>query len=133
MTQTAYVTKILGKEKAEVLVKRTSACGGHCETCGGACSDGGNLRAVAQNRVGAEVGDVVTITSRSSGVLSAAALVYLLPLATFFFGYTVAALLNLREVYTIIAGVAGFLLGLPAVSWLSHRRSDIVIEIAERL
>lgn len=114
-------------------MKRTTACGGNCETCGGACADGGRLRAVAVNRVGAAVGDLVTISSRSSRILSAAALVYLLPLAAFFLGYAAASLLGLSEKGAVAASLCGFVLGLAAAVMISRKRRAIVIEIVERL
>ncbi len=109
-----------------MLVKRTTACGGNCETCGGACADSGRLRAVAVNRIGAAVGDVVTISSRSSGILSAAALVYLLPLAAFFLGYAAAVLWGLSEK----GAIAASLCGLPGLAddVIYPKRRAIVIE-----
>ena len=39
MVQTAKVTRVLADGRAEVAVKRQSACGHDCSKCGGGCSE----------------------------------------------------------------------------------------------
>ena len=133
MTQTALVTRIIDSHRAEVLVQRVTACGGNCEACGGACAAGARVTAVAANRVSAAAGDTVKLATHSAQILSAAALVYLLPLGTFFLGYFAAALAQLSEVWAIVSSVAGLFAGLWAVVLHSRRRRAITFEIVERL
>lgn len=129
MTQVMMVQGIVDEEHAIVGMERVSACSGDCHQCGGCGTVGQKMTAVAQNRVGAVVGDVVTVRSDASAVLIAAALVYLVPLVLFFAGYTVGTLLPLQQV---LWGGVGFLLGVGLVLWYHRRvrrRGKILYEI----
>jgi positive regulator of sigma E activity len=133
MTQTAFVTKVIDENQAEVLVQRGSACGGHCASCGGACGVSQRLYVRADNPVHAAEGDRVTISSRSGAILSAAALIYLLPLATLFSAYAAAAVAGLSDSAAIGISLAGLALGILAVVLISRRRRSIRFEIVEIL
>lgn len=57
MVQTAKVTRILPGGRAEVSVKRQSACGHDCSKCGGGCSElmvSSTVSVVAANGIGAQ-------------------------------------------------------------------------------
>lgn len=63
---------------AKVEVRRESACGGNCASCGGCdvkavCSD-------VNNDIGANVGDVVKVELATAKVMLAAMAVYIVPL-----------------------------------------------------
>jgi sigma-E factor negative regulatory protein RseC len=133
MTQTAYVTRIIDENQAEVLVQRGSACVGSCDSCGGACAVKDRLYVKADNLVHAAEGDRVTISSRSSSILSAAALIYLLPLVTLFLAYAAAAAAGLPDGAAIGISLAGLLLGILAAVLVSRRRRSIRFEIIEVL
>ena len=113
--------ELLPDGMASVSVQRQSACGGNCASCGG-CSYKQMLTAVADNRFGAKIGDKVTLQSRSSGIIGAAALIYLLPILTFLFGYLLSAALGAAENVSILVSVGSLLLGCAAAAWLARRR-----------
>lgn len=114
MTQTAQVRRLVGDGRAEVIVRRKTACGHDCSQCGG-CEAGAEVRevlVVAENGAGAAVGDTVTVESSTPQVLGIAVVVYLVPFALFFLFYAVGALLHLSETASILIGAAGFACGL---------------------
>ena len=86
MVQTAKVTRVLADGRAEVAVKRQSACGHDCSKCGGGCSElmvSSTVAVIAANPVRAMPGDMVTVESSTSRVLGAAVIVYLVPPCSF--------------------------------------------------
>ena len=88
MVQTAKVTRLLPDGRAEVSVKRQSACGHDCSKCGGGCSE--------------------LMVSSTVAVIA----------ANFFVGYFVAAALGLPGGGSAGVGIAGFAVGiLLAVLW----------------
>ena len=122
MRQTAKVVALQG-ERAQVEVIRRSACGGECGSCHGC--DGLEDRPVAvwaNNEIRAQVGDQVTVESRSAALLGTAFVVYLLPFLFLFFGYFLASNQGLSEGYSIGAGGIGFLVALLLVRLLNHRQ-----------
>jgi len=122
MRQTAKVVALQG-ERAQVEVIRRSACGGECGSCHGC--DGLEDRPVAvwaNNEIGAQMGDQVTVESRSAALLGTAFVVYLLPFLFLFFGYFLASNQGLSEGYSIGAGGIGFLIALLLVRLLNHRQ-----------
>lgn len=132
--QKARVTRILDEGRAEVAVKRQSACGHDCAQCGGGCSElmvASEVRVVADNAAGARPGDTVTVESSTSRVLGAAVLVYTVPFLLFFGGYFLGASLW-GEGAGMAAGAAGFALGfVPAVllDRRTRRRGSIQFKI----
>ena len=115
---------------AAVQVERGTACGGNCASCGGTCSFRNLLTARAVNRVGAQVGDRVTIQSRSSRIIGAAAMIYLIPIAVFLIGYAVAAALGAKEGAAIAVSVLCLVLGCIGVAIFQRRRkTNISFEI----
>lgn len=90
MTQNAVVTKLISRHVAEVEVERGTACGGTCESCE-ACVFQSRIRAEALNKVSALPGQKVVIESKTSDVLGAAALLYLVPFVLLFLGYAIGA------------------------------------------
>lgn len=128
MQRKATVQAILPDGRAELAVRRESACSGDCHRCGGCGTVGQTLRLTAQNPISAQKGDVVYITSENAPVLWAAALVYALPLLLFLTGY----LLSMRlGAWAAAIGAAGFLLGLlPAFAYNRHvKRQPPVYQI----
>jgi len=121
MRQTVNVVREYSRGHIEVEMSRASACGAGAlpgnawgippePPCGGDCGVGGGvcmapkeiIRVRARGGEGAKPGDTVVIESCSRQILGLAALVYLLPLALFFAGYAISALV----------GGLGFILGL---------------------
>ena len=121
MVQTAKVARVLPGGRAEVSVKRQSACSHDCAKCGGGCSElmvSSTVSVIAANAIGAQPGDTVTVESSTRGVLGAAVMVYLVPFLLFFVGYFAAAALGLPSGGSAAVGALGFALGLLlAVLW----------------
>lgn len=119
MIQTATVKEVLGHGRAMIEVRRQSACGHDCSKCGGGCSElmaKSTVTAMAENLCRADVGDTVQVESDSRQILGIAAIVYFVPLITFFLGYFLGAGLALSEGGAIAVGGLGFALGLiPAL------------------
>lgn len=129
MTQVMTVRRILDESHAVVGIERKSACSGDCHQCQGCGAAAQTVTAVARNPIGAVVGDVVTVKSSSTAVLTAAALVYLAPLVLFFAGYGLGTLLPWRQV---LWGGAGFAIGVGLAVWYHRyvqRRGTILYEI----
>ena len=111
MVQTAKVTRVLADGRAEVAVKRQSACGHGLMVSS-------TVAVIAANPVRAMPGDMVTGESSTSRVLGAAVIVYLVPFLLFFAGYFLCAAFRLSSGVSAAVGVAGFALGLLlAVLW----------------
>ncbi len=130
MTQDAIVTKIIDRRTAEVEVERGTACGGTCSSCD-ACVFQNTIRTTAYNRVSALPGQKVVIESRTSQVLGAAALLYIIPVILLFVGYAIGAAVGLAEGGCILCSCLFFILGV-AVNVIYQRRkkaSGITFEI----
>lgn len=116
MTQRAIVKRRLGGGRVEVLVKRTSACSHDCDNCSGCGSmvNAGDITAVAQDDLGARVGQSVTVETASSRVLKLAAALYLLPFVGLFGAYLLMS--DASEGVAALGAVAAFFLVLLGVS-----------------
>ncbi len=137
MKTVATVIELNG-EIATVETERTSACEGcHKMVDGGSCSvcslmgSGRKLRSVAENRVGAKVGDRVTVETATSRVLFYAALVFVLPLLLAVGGWFLAGAFTDEMIWHGIGAGIGFVLtfvGLRIYSGaVGKRRTDAVI------
>lgn len=122
MTQIATVNRLVGTNQAEVMVRRQSACGHSCESCGGCGPETATkVIVLAVNDLGAQIGDTVRVESESSKVLKLAALLYLLPFVFLFAGYLIASsLFHLSEGASVAVGVACLVAGV-AVNFLTDR------------
>ena len=112
MTQDAVVLKILPNSMAEVVVTRSTACGSNCGNCE-SCIFQSELKAIANNRIGAKPGQRVVISSSSRTVFSAALLVYIMPLLFFLAGYAVSSSFGASEGVCIL--VSFFFLAVSAI------------------
>lgn len=130
MTQDAVVTKIIDRRTAEVEVERGTACGGNCGSCE-ACVFQSTIRTTAFNRVSALPGQRVVIESRTSQVLGAAMLLYIIPFVLFFIGYAIGAAVGLAEGGCILMSALFFLIGVAANVIYQRRKknSGITFEI----
>ena len=113
MTQNAVVTKIIDRRTAEVEVERGTACGGNCGACE-ACVFQNVIRAVAFNKVSALPGQQVVIESKTSDVMGAAMLLYIVPFVLLFIGYAIGAALHLGEGGCILVSALFFAVGVAA-------------------
>ena len=113
MEQQVRVQKILDDGTAQVVLSRQNACSGDCHKCSGCGAVGQTLTVVAQNPIGACVGDGVIIRSKTAPVMKGALVLYILPLLLFFLGYALGAALHWNGV---LAGGLGFVLGVVAIA-----------------
>lgn len=116
MTQSAVVKRRVNERQVEVLVKRRSACGHDCAGCAGGCPSmvkEPEVLAVAEDALGAQPGQSVTVESSSRRVLGLAALLYLLPFAAFFLGYVLLGFWG--GTAAILGAVGAFLAALIGV------------------
>lgn len=109
MRTKATVDRLCADGRAELLIRRESACSGDCHKCGGCGGVEQVLRIRAKNPVAAQKGDIVYVESESGVVLKAAVLIYLLPLLLFLAAYLTAAFAASRA---FLWGCGGFALGL---------------------
>ena len=130
MTTTGTVTRLIDQHNAEVEVERGTACGGNCGSCE-ACVFQNTIRAIAKNRVSALPGQRVTIESKTSDVLGAAALLYIVPFILFFIGYAIASALHAAEGICILAAAVFFAIGIALNVWMqrSRKKESITFDI----
>lgn len=112
MEQLVLVRRTLDNGTAEVLHVRESACSGDCHKCSGCGAAKEAVVFTAQNPIGAEIGDVVKVTSETAPVLKAAVVLYVVPLVLFFLGIALGSLVGSME---YLLGGALFALGLVGV------------------
>ena len=115
MEQTVLVKRVLEDGSAEVLRVRESACSGDCHKCSGCGSSQQTMMILAENPIGARVGDWVVIEAKSGAVLKAAVMLYIVPLVLFIAGYLFGEYLWQKGV---LFALAGLLLGLILVKLL---------------
>lgn len=65
-------------QKAEILVMRESACGGHCENCASSCNQ--TVKIITNNDAQVSPGEIVEIEAGASEIVGLAALFYVIPL-----------------------------------------------------
>ena len=121
MLQTATIIAILDSSTAQVSVKRASACGHDCTSCGACGIMDKPLVIEVENTICAKVGDVVEIESETKKVLYLASIVYLVPVLLFFVLYFLAFGISKSEALSMLFGGAGFAIGL-GIAMLCNRR-----------
>lgn len=130
MTNDAVVTRLVSDATAEVKVIRLSACGGNCGSCEG-CSRDNEVRAVANNPLGAKPGQRVVVESKTSGIFGVIITVYIVPLIFFLLGYALGYLLGAKELVRILLsflalGICAFIL---VMSQRNKKNSKITFDI----
>lgn len=121
MTQIATVERIIDADHAVISVPRKSACGHDCEECAGCGVSGAAVKAKALNTAGAEPGQKVVVESDTKKMLRIVALVYLIPVVLFIFGYLIPALMGASVAVQYTAALLGFAAGI-AVAIAYDRR-----------
>ena len=104
MEQIVRIREIYDDGTAQVICIRESACSGDCHKCSGCGAAKEAILLTADNAVGAQAGDLVTLRSETAPVLKAAAVLYMMPLVLFFTGYALAAALQLSG--GLLGGIA---------------------------
>lgn len=129
MTQNGVVTKILNNGKAEVSVERGTACGGHCSGGCEACVYANRILIQAENLVYAAVGDRVILESRTSSIMGATMLIYMLPLLFFFVALIATSVSGLGQGMCAVISLIGALLGGVFAVVIGRRKKEIVFRI----
>lgn len=131
MTQNGVVTKLLDKHMAEVSVMRGTACGrndGNCASCE-ACVYNSRILVKADNKIFAKPGERVIIESRTSSIMGATLLIYMLPLVVFFAAYAAALLLGAAQSTCMWVSLAGLAVGILAAVLIGRSKKEITFEI----
>lgn len=121
MTNEGIVTKLLPNKMAEVAVIRASACGGSCSGCE-SCMFANEVTTAARNLAGARPGQKVVIESRTSVIVNAALLVYIMPLVFFIAGYALAMSLGAPEGTCIAVSFAALLISAVVLIFCERRK-----------
>ena len=118
MREIGIVTECKG-ERAKVAVLRRSVCGENCASCRGGCTPTKSI-INAQNEIGAKRGDRVLIELADNRAFSAAALVYILPLAALFAGSAAGYFAGMGEGRCALLGLAAMALCFAALHIVSR-------------
>ena len=112
MEQLVRVKETHDNGTATVIHVRESACSGDCHKCSGCGAAKEAVLFTADNLIGARRGDLVKVESATAPVLTAAVVLYVIPLVLFFLGYYLGTLMgNLGG----LVGCLGFVLGIVLV------------------
>lgn len=122
MVQDAIVLKALSNGLAEVLVERATACGDNCGSCG-VCKYASEIRTYAKNTLGASEGERVVIKTKSSDIIGAAFLIYIIPLAVLLIAYALAAMQGVAETTGIAVSFAAFFVCVAIVTVIQRKRA----------
>lgn len=112
MRKTGIVNSCEG-EIAKVSVIRSSSCGENCAMCKGGCKPGATVIS-ARNAAGAMIGDRVILEIGSGKALSAAAIVYVLPLVLMLGAALAAFALNAGDTIAALCALTAFCVGFLA-------------------
>ncbi|MBQ4562408.1 MAG: SoxR reducing system RseC family protein [Clostridia bacterium] len=122
MIQKGKVISLDG-EYAVVEVMRTSGCVG-CSKQEGCIACKKKISTLAYNRVGAAVGDNVTLESESKTVLFYALVVFVLPLVLAIGGYIASSLLFSAQFVQILVSACIFVLTYVIIYFILDRRVE---------
>lgn len=111
MRQTGKVIELLQNGEARVSIKRASACGHDCTSCGACGAQAKPIVTEVVNTVGAKVGDTVEIESKTARILGLACVVYIVPLVLFFVFYFAASNIFKTEGASILSALIGLVCG----------------------
>ena len=128
MRQNGVVIKLLDKGRAEVVVQRETACGGHCAACE-ACVYENRLVIEADNAICARPGERVILESETGRIVGAALLVYMLPLALFFVCLAVGTAFALTQGICVLLSLLGAVAGGVLAVVLGRRHREITFRI----
>lgn len=125
MEQKVRVKKVNSDGTAQVLHIRQSACSGDCHQCAGCGAAEESLMLTARNPIGARPGDLVVIRSESGPVLTAAAVLYVLPLVLFFLGYILGMTWQLGALVGGLAFALGIALAVAYDRLVAKKRKTV--------
>ena len=122
MTQDAVVIKAFDNGLAEVLVARGTSCGEHCGSCG-VCKYVGEIHTYAKNKIHAAPGDKVVIESKTSEVLGAAFMIYIIPMIAMLLGYMAMAAMGFGENVSVPVAFGAFFVCVGIVTLYQRARA----------
>ena len=130
MTERGVVTKVKGG-KATVQFDRKSACDS-CHMCA-VTKDGMKVQIVIENTLGAVVGDFVSVRMGERFVLTAALIVYIIPLVLVGIGVGAGSLLSeLAQALLAVGGlVAGFVIAFLLDRFVIRKRKGFAPQMVE--
>lgn len=130
MTERGVVTKVKGG-KATVQFDRKSACDS-CHMCA-VTKDGMKVQIVIENTLGAVVGDFVSVRMGERFVLTAALIVYIIPLVLVGIGIGAGSLLSeLAQVLLAVGGLAvGFVIAFLLDRFVIRKRKGFAPQMVE--
>ena len=115
MSQNAVIKRVIEEDVVEVSLLRQLDCK-NCDNCNG-CSQKPQteLLALASNKIGAKIGDVVEVESVMGSSIGIAVIVYVLPCVFLLLGYFLGQAIGLTEMASVGIGGLGIFVGfLPA-------------------
>lgn len=117
------VVKSLDGEYANITVKRLSACGSNCKSCGGGCEIK-PVDIIVRNELGAKVGDTVELESESDSILKILLILYSIPLVFLLIGIGIGMLVFKGR--TDMYEIASFGIGIVflSISFLVIKKID---------
>ena len=116
MSQNAIIKRAVRDDVVEISLLRQMECK-NCANCG-TCSQkpGTELFALASNKIGAQVGDMVEVESIAGSSIGIAVIVYVIPCIFLLLGYFLGQALGLGEIASVGVGAIGILVGfVPAL------------------
>lgn len=126
MRQTVRVVENLKGGLCTVELRRESACGGNCHSCGGCASPNETIVAKAVNSIGANPGDMVVVETDRNVIFGIAALVYILPVVLLILGYILGQLLSSHPLVPGAASALAFALGVASVIFYGRLQKNRV-------
>lgn len=122
LKETGIVTEVTEKN-VKARVKRTTACGENCGSCGGACT-ATYIDVLALNKACAKTGDRVEIEIANKKVLSVAFLVYIMPLICLIIGDIIGNYLFSNELLSILSGIVFMAVSFFLVKIVDRKSAD---------
>lgn len=129
MTQNGVVTRLLDNGRAEVAVERGTACGGNCSGGCEACVYASRILIQADNLVYAAPGDRVILESRTSSIMGATLLIYMVPLLFFFGGLIAASAAGLKQGFCALLSILSAVMGAGIAVVIGRRKKEIKFRI----
>ena len=132
MKEEGYVKNITD-DKCEIVVRRKTACGDNCASCGGSCRM--KFQTVtARNIANAAPGDNVEIEMDNKKVYLSAFLVYILPLAVFNTAYVLLyKFFSESAVSIVLSLVAAVIFLIPAIIYDRTKKEDFLPNVTKIL
>lgn len=135
MKSNGTVLKLDG-EFAIVGVKQHSACDTCRAKCGGHCGKATTVETKVKNKLKANIGDKVTLYTKTSTVLTYSFAVFVMPIIFAFLGFGFARLLNLSNTLSIICAVFMLFLSFAIVRLIWGKKEPYekiqMVEITEK-